>query len=73
MLKQEIVRVRIPAINNVGKNKKPPAFTEGFMAAGEGFEPSHTESESAVLPLHNPAVFLTNKPYYTDLTAFVNT
>ena len=25
------------------------------MAAGEGFEPSHTESESAVLPLHNPA------------------
>ena len=28
-----------------------------FLAAGEGFEPSHTESESAVLPLHNPAVF----------------
>ena len=27
-----------------------------FLAAGEGFEPSHTESESAVLPLHNPAV-----------------
>ena len=27
------------------------------LAAGEGFEPSHTESESAVLPLHNPAVF----------------
>ena len=26
------------------------------MAAGEGFEPSHTESESAVLPLHNPAI-----------------
>ena len=26
------------------------------MAAGEGFEPSHTESESAVLPLHNPAM-----------------
>ena len=26
-----------------------------FVAAGEGFEPSHTESESAVLPLHNPA------------------
>ena len=25
------------------------------LAAGEGFEPSHTESESAVLPLHNPA------------------
>ena len=27
------------------------------LAAGEGFEPSHTESESAVLPLHNPAMF----------------
>ena len=26
------------------------------MAAGEGFEPSHTESESAVLPLHKPAM-----------------
>ena len=26
------------------------------LAAGEGFEPSHTESESAVLPLHKPAI-----------------
>ena len=26
------------------------------VAAGEGFEPSQTESESVVLPLHNPAV-----------------
>ena len=25
------------------------------MVAGEGFEPSQTESESVVLPLHNPA------------------
>ena len=25
------------------------------MAAGEGFEPLQTESESVVLPLHNPA------------------
>ena len=25
------------------------------MAAGEGIEPSHTESESAVLPLDDPA------------------
>ena len=40
------------------------------MAAGEGFEPSHTESESAVLPLHNPAVFH-NKGYYTRLTGNV--
>ena len=30
-------------------------FQELRVAAGEGFEPSHTESESAVLPLHNPA------------------
>ena len=29
----------------------------GALAAGEGFEPSHTESESAVLPLHKPAIF----------------
>ncbi len=27
-----------------------------FLAAGEGFEPSQTESESVVLPLHNPAI-----------------
>ena len=28
-----------------------------FMAAEEGFEPSQAESESAVLPLHNSAIF----------------
>ena len=38
------------------------------MAAGEGFEPSHTESESAVLPLHNPAK---SKDYYTFFYRFV--
>ena len=27
-----------------------------FLAAGEGFEPSQTESESVVLPLHNSAL-----------------
>lgn len=27
-----------------------------FMAAEEGFEPSQTESESVVLPLHNSAI-----------------
>ncbi len=27
-----------------------------ILAAGEGFEPSQTESESVVLPLHNPAI-----------------
>ena len=39
------------------------------VAAGEGFEPSHTESESAVLPLHNPAICACalgeRKSYYT--------
>ena len=34
----------------------------GFLAAELGFEPRQTESESAVLPLHNSA---TNKWYYT--------
>ena len=45
------------------------------MAAGEGFEPSHTESESAVLPLHKPAIFArscrTNRYYYTGKQEFV--
>ena len=41
----------------VFKRKPPVSYeTSGFLAAGEGFEPSHTESESAVLPLHNPAI-----------------
>ncbi len=38
------------------------------MAAGEGFEPSQTESESGVLPLHNPAK---RKSYYTYFSGFV--
>ena len=44
---------------------KIPGFR---LAAGEGFEPSHTESESAVLPLHNPAK---RKCYYTWFCGFV--
>ena len=28
-----------------------------LLAAEEGFEPSQTESESAVLPLHNSAIY----------------
>ena len=53
--------------------KKGTRLNRVPLAAGEGFEPSHTESESAVLPLHNPAMFLTNKIYYTRFPAFVNT
>ena len=29
------------------------------LAAGEGFEPSQTDPESVVLPLHNPASLVT--------------
>ena len=45
------------------------------MAAGEGFEPSHTESESAVLPLHKPAIFFRSRErriYYTKIYWNVN-
>ena len=46
------------------------------MAAEEGFEPSQTESESVVLPLHNSAmllIFTSNKRYYTLFSKDVNT
>ena len=50
-------------ISRSTKQKKPVLLDELFsLAAGEGFEPSHTESESAVLPLHNPAIFTEKKP-----------
>ena len=48
------------------------------MAAGEGFEPSQTESESVVLPLHNPAISFRLRPraedigYYSRLKRKVN-
>jgi hypothetical protein len=43
------------------------------LAAEEGFEPSQTESESVVLPLHNSAIFIWNsKSYYTKSFGFVN-
>ena len=48
--------------------KKMPYRHLLFMAAGEGFEPSQTESESAVLPLHNLAK---RKNYYTITFVFV--
>ena len=56
-------------------NKAPLAPAKGALsvAAEEGFEPSHTESESAVLPLHNSAIFacfsLTQKVLYHRKTA----
>ena len=53
-------------------NKKCGKFQKKlatFLAAGEGFEPSHTESESAVLPLHKPArsVGRSDQPQRTDI------
>ena len=45
------------------------------MAAGEGFEPSQTESESVVLPLHNPAIYdmllRERRVYYTKCAQIV--
>ena len=38
-----------------------------FLAAELGFEPRHTESESAVLPLHNSAMFLEQMIFYHKL------
>lgn len=38
------------------KKKQVPIGTCFFLAAVKGFEPLHTESESAVLPLHNTAM-----------------
>jgi hypothetical protein len=50
------------------------------MAAELGFEPRHTESESAVLPLHNSAISIvvkrfvsTDNSYYTRFSEKVNT
>ena len=39
------------------KYKKARYNISGLMAAEEGFEPSQTESESVVLPLHNSAKY----------------
>ena len=41
------------------QNKKPTTRSVFVLAAELGFEPRHTESESAVLPLHNSASALT--------------
>ena len=43
---------------------------ELLLAADEGFEPSQTESESGVLPLHKSAK---RSSYYTVKSEFVNT
>ena len=55
---------------NAIQNKSSLSEKESFLAAGEGFEPSQTESESGVLPLHKPAK---RKSYYNSFSGFVNT
>ena len=40
----------------ISKNRQPSIEDCRFLAAELGFEPRQTESESAVLPLHNPAI-----------------
>ena len=47
---------------------KQPRSTSGPMAAELGFEPRHTESESAVLPLHNSALHFY---YYNQKNRYV--
>lgn len=41
---------------SITKALYPLRYKAFMLAAGEGFEPSQTESESVVLPLHNPAI-----------------
>ena len=47
-----------PQGSNPARLKKAPAtkVASAFLVAELGFEPRHTESESAVLPLHNSAI-----------------
>ncbi len=45
----------VPSCAAIGKEKSTPLGVPLPMAAELGFEPRHTESESAVLPLHNSA------------------
>ena len=48
--------------------KIPRTDVLGILAADEGFEPSQTESESGVLPLHKSAKRIC---YYNDFKTFV--
>ena len=46
--------------------KKSRSEERDFLAAELGFEPRQTESESAVLPLHNSAIIFTTDNIITD-------
>ena len=45
-------KIRKNFFQGMRKALKPLWFQGSLVAAGEGFEPSQTESESGVLPLH---------------------
>ena len=49
--------VKIRSSDDIDKKEDHHTMVCFFMAAELGFEPRHTESESAVLPLHNSAKF----------------
>ena len=54
--KSEQTREKPPKSWDFGGSKPWYLFWLHYMAAEEGFEPSQTESESVVLPLHNSAI-----------------
>ena len=67
---REMVKIYITSPEILLKRERPPSVNSVVLvAAGRGFEPRQTESESVVLPLHNPAIsFLSavaDDNYYT--------
>ncbi len=53
------------------KNRRERYRVRDDVVAEEGFEPSQTESESVVLPLHNSALFLSTLNIIIQTTEFV--
>ena len=65
-------KVNISCPQGKHRSKKPNTNVLGFFVAGdEGFEPSQTESESVVLPLHKSPMFcfaLCDGYYYSKVS-----
>ena len=47
----------VPKSCLIAKRKSIPLVCFSSLAAGTGFEPVQSESQSLVLPLHHPAIF----------------
>ena len=67
-----MVKIYITSPEILLKRERPPSTNSVVqVAAGRGFEPRQTESESVVLPLHNPAISfvsaLADDIYYTAI------